>query len=60
MPDRSGTTSSWPPGVQNVLCFSYIFRGALDAEEMLRFGLKPKVALLSHSNFGSSNSPTAS
>ncbi len=32
---------------------------ALAAEEMLRFGLKPKVALLSHSNFGSSNSPTA-
>lgn len=33
---------------------------ALAAEEMLRFGPKPKVALLSHSNFGSSNSPTAS
>ena len=29
------------------------------AEEMMRFGLKPKVALLSHSNFGSSNSPSA-
>ncbi|MEJ8835636.1 NADP-dependent malic enzyme [Ramlibacter sp. AN1133] len=29
------------------------------AEEMLRFGLKPKVALLSHSNFGSSNQPSA-
>ncbi|MET0310554.1 MAG: phosphate acyltransferase, partial [Burkholderiaceae bacterium] len=29
------------------------------AEEMLRFGHKPKVALLSHSNFGSSNSPSA-
>ncbi|RYX94043.1 MAG: NADP-dependent malic enzyme [Comamonadaceae bacterium] len=29
------------------------------AEEMLRFGLKPKVALLSHSNFGSSNMPSA-
>ena len=29
----------------------------LAAEEMLRFGLKPKVALLSHSNFGSSNHP---
>ncbi len=27
--------------------------------EMLRFGLKPKVALLSHSNFGSSNQPSA-
>jgi malate dehydrogenase (oxaloacetate-decarboxylating)(NADP+) len=29
------------------------------AEEMMRFGLKPKVALLSHSNFGSSNMPSA-
>jgi malate dehydrogenase (oxaloacetate-decarboxylating)(NADP+) len=29
------------------------------AEEMLRFGIKPNVALLSHSNFGSSNLPTA-
>ncbi len=29
------------------------------AEEMLRFGLKPNVALLSHSNFGSSNLPSA-
>jgi malate dehydrogenase (oxaloacetate-decarboxylating)(NADP+) len=29
------------------------------AAEMLRFGLKPKVALLSHSNFGSSNQPSA-
>ncbi|MFN3493522.1 MAG: NADP-dependent malic enzyme, partial [Hydrogenophaga sp.] len=29
------------------------------AEEMVRFGLQPKAALLSHSNFGSSNQPTA-
>jgi malate dehydrogenase (oxaloacetate-decarboxylating)(NADP+) len=29
------------------------------AEEMLRFGVKPNVALLSHSNFGSSNQPSA-
>ncbi len=29
------------------------------AEEMLRFGIRPKAALLSHSNFGSSNNPTA-
>ncbi|MET4578370.1 NADP-dependent malic enzyme [Ottowia thiooxydans] len=29
------------------------------AEEMMRFGFKPKAALLSHSNFGSSNSPSA-
>ncbi len=31
----------------------------LAAEEMRRFGLQPKVALLSHSNFGSSNSESA-
>jgi malate dehydrogenase (oxaloacetate-decarboxylating)(NADP+) len=29
------------------------------AEEMMRFGLKPKAALLSHSNFGSSDQPSA-
>ena len=29
------------------------------AEEMHRFGFKPKAALLSHSNFGSSNEPSA-
>ncbi|MBK9346372.1 MAG: NADP-dependent malic enzyme [Burkholderiales bacterium] len=29
------------------------------AEEMLRFGIQPKVALLSHSNFGSSSQPSA-
>ena len=29
------------------------------AEELQRFGVKPKAALLSHSNFGSSNQPSA-
>jgi len=29
------------------------------AEEMLRFGLQPKAALLSHSNFGTSDHPSA-
>ncbi|HOB67738.1 NADP-dependent malic enzyme [Ottowia sp.] len=29
------------------------------AHEMMRFGIKPKAALLSHSNFGSSNQPSA-
>jgi malate dehydrogenase (oxaloacetate-decarboxylating)(NADP+) len=29
------------------------------AEEMRRFGVQPKAALLSHSNFGSSNQPSA-
>ncbi|WP_137891633.1 NADP-dependent malic enzyme [Ramlibacter sp. 2FC] len=29
------------------------------AEEMMRFGIKPKCALLSHSNFGSSSQPSA-
>ncbi|MBK5206229.1 MAG: NADP-dependent malic enzyme [Polaromonas sp.] len=32
---------------------------AMAAEEMLRFGIKPKASLLSHSNFGSSNQPSA-
>jgi malate dehydrogenase (oxaloacetate-decarboxylating)(NADP+) len=31
----------------------------LAAEEMCRFGLTPKAALLSHSNFGTSNCPSA-
>ena len=31
----------------------------LAAEELLRFGVKPKAALLSHSNFGSSELPSA-
>ncbi len=31
----------------------------LAAEEMLRFGVEPKIALLSHSSFGSADSPTA-
>jgi malate dehydrogenase (oxaloacetate-decarboxylating)(NADP+) len=31
----------------------------LAAEEMRRFGVEPKVALLSHSNFGSSDQPSA-
>ena len=31
----------------------------LAAEEMKRFGLEPRAALLSHSNFGSSNQPSA-
>ncbi|HLO95713.1 MAG TPA: NADP-dependent malic enzyme [Burkholderiaceae bacterium] len=29
------------------------------AEELRRFGIRPKAALLSHSNFGSSNNPSA-
>ncbi|QDL35882.1 NADP-dependent malic enzyme [Rhodoferax sediminis] len=29
------------------------------AEEMMRFGIRPKAALLSHSNYGSSNQPSA-
>ena len=33
--------------------------GVLAAEEMMRFGLQPKAALLSHSNYGSSNQPSA-
>jgi malate dehydrogenase (oxaloacetate-decarboxylating)(NADP+) len=29
------------------------------AEEVRRFGIEPKIALLSHSNFGTSNAPSA-
>jgi malate dehydrogenase (oxaloacetate-decarboxylating)(NADP+) len=32
---------------------------AMAAEEMVRFGVQPKAALLSHSNFGSSEHPSA-
>jgi malate dehydrogenase (oxaloacetate-decarboxylating)(NADP+) len=32
---------------------------AMAADEMLRFGITPKAALLSHSNFGSSDHPSA-
>ena len=32
---------------------------AMAADEMMRFGITPKVALLSHSNFGSSDAPSA-
>ncbi len=32
---------------------------AMAADEMVRLGLRPKAALLSHSNFGSSNHPSA-
>jgi malate dehydrogenase (oxaloacetate-decarboxylating)(NADP+) len=32
---------------------------AMAAEEMLRFGIQPKAALLSHSNFGTSQAPSA-
>ena len=32
---------------------------AMAAQEMLRFGIQPKAALLSHSNFGSSNQASA-
>ena len=32
---------------------------SMAADEMLRFGIQPKVALLSHSNFGTSDQPSA-
>ncbi|MBK9359673.1 MAG: NADP-dependent malic enzyme [Rubrivivax sp.] len=32
---------------------------AMAAEEMLRFGIQPRAALLSHSNFGTSDAPSA-
>jgi len=32
---------------------------AMAAEEMMRFGIKPRAALVSHSNFGTSDTPSA-
>ncbi len=57
------------PGRQLFVCDTHINRDPtaeqiaemtlLAAEEVQRFGLKPSVALLSHSSFGSSDSPSA-
>jgi malate dehydrogenase (oxaloacetate-decarboxylating)(NADP+) len=59
LPDRQvflvDTHVNYDPTAQE-LCRDH---RAMAAEEMMRFGLQPKVALLSHSNFGSSNQPSA-
>jgi malate dehydrogenase (oxaloacetate-decarboxylating)(NADP+) len=57
------------PGRQLFICDTHINRDPtseevaemtlLAAEEVQRFGIKPTVALLSHSNFGSSDAPSA-
>jgi malate dehydrogenase (oxaloacetate-decarboxylating)(NADP+) len=57
------------PGRQLFVCDTHVNRDPdareiaemtlLAVEEVLRFGLKPSVALLSHSSFGSSNAPSA-
>jgi malate dehydrogenase (oxaloacetate-decarboxylating)(NADP+) len=57
------------PGRQLFVCDTHVNRDPtadeiaeltlLAAEEVQRFGLKPSVALLSHSNFGSSEAPSA-
>ena len=47
------------PTLLSTLLFVLVWCSPLAAEEMLRFGVKPKAALLSHSNFGSSDLPSA-
>src|SRR4029453_6452079 len=57
------------PGRQLFICATHVNRDPdartlaemtlLAAEEVERLGLKPSVALLSHSSFGSSNAPAA-
>jgi malate dehydrogenase (oxaloacetate-decarboxylating)(NADP+) len=48
------TYVNYDPSVQQIAEMT-----VLAAEEIRRFGLVPKVALLSHSSFGSENTPTA-
>ncbi|MDE2599215.1 MAG: NADP-dependent malic enzyme [Rhodocyclaceae bacterium] len=58
LPDRTlfiaDTYVHYDPSVQQIVEMTL-----LAAEEVRRFGLVPKVALLSHSNFGTANTPTA-
>ncbi|HEY1182314.1 MAG TPA: phosphate acyltransferase, partial [Rhodocyclaceae bacterium] len=58
LPDRTlfiaDTYVHYDPTVEQIVEMTL-----LAAEEVRRFGLIPKVALLSHSNFGSANTPTA-
>ncbi|MEO5845027.1 MAG: phosphate acyltransferase, partial [Caldimonas sp.] len=48
------THVNYDPSAEQIAEFT-----VMAAEEMLRFGIKPKAALLSHSNFGTSNQPSA-
>ena len=58
LPDRTlfvaDTYVHYDPSVEQIVEMTL-----LAAEEMRRFGLTPKVALLSHSSFGTANTPTA-
>ena len=58
LPDRQvflvDTHVNYDPGAEELAEIT-----TMAAEEMLRFGIRPKAALLSHSNFGSSNMPSA-
>jgi malate dehydrogenase (oxaloacetate-decarboxylating)(NADP+) len=58
LPDRTlfiaDTYVHYDPSVEQIVEMSL-----LAAEEVRRFGLIPKVALLSHSSFGTANTPTA-
>jgi malate dehydrogenase (oxaloacetate-decarboxylating)(NADP+) len=48
------THVNYDPSAEQIAEFT-----VMAAEEMQRFGLQPKAALLSHSNFGTSNQPSA-
>ena len=48
------THVNYDPSAEQIAEFT-----VMAAEEMMRFGLQPKAALLSHSNYGSSNQPSA-
>jgi malate dehydrogenase (oxaloacetate-decarboxylating)(NADP+) len=48
------THVNYDPSAEQIAEFT-----VMAAEEMMRFGLRPKAALLSHSNYGSSNQPSA-
>jgi malate dehydrogenase (oxaloacetate-decarboxylating)(NADP+) len=58
LPDRQlflvDTHVNYDPSAQELAAIT-----VMAAEEMMRFGLRPRVALLSHSNFGSSAQPSA-
>jgi malate dehydrogenase (oxaloacetate-decarboxylating)(NADP+) len=58
LPDRQlflvDTHVNYDPTAQELASIT-----VMAAEEMMRFGLHPRVALLSHSNFGSSSQPSA-
>ena len=48
------THVNYDPSAEQIAEFT-----VMAAEEMMRFGIKPKAALLSHSNYGTSNQPSA-